>query len=152
MSDRTQKGIKMIWQSSNRAGIKIGWGKDGGPSSTVKGFFFQIKCLFSVVLLRFSDGERPVYHSHAFNAWTLFLGPGTIKEFIYTGPVLTHKSWTLKYTPCHNCHRVHSIGTTWAISVRGPWRDTWIEQRPSETVWLTHGRKVVKTAMKGPAI
>ena len=42
--------------------------KDGGPESTVWGYFLiEIKSLFTIVLLHFKNGSREAYHNHAFN-------------------------------------------------------------------------------------
>lgn len=125
---------------------------DGGRDSGVRGFFFvEIKSLFSVVLLRFNPGSREAYHSHAFNAVTWFLRGKVVEErihgdheadlsFEYTpfGPNVRPK-----FTPRENCHRVSSVGITYALSFRGPWIDTWREYRAGKFVTLTHGRKVV---------
>lgn len=48
--------------------------KDGGAESTVWAhWLIEIKGLFSVALLRFEDGTRDAFHSHAFNcvSWVL---------------------------------------------------------------------------------
>ena len=61
----------------------LSWRKDGGPKSNVTGFFIiEIKCLFSIVLLRVKGGaaERN-FHTHAFNAWTMLL-MGWATEFV----------------------------------------------------------------------
>lgn len=45
------------------------WGKDGGPESKVWGLWvLRIKTLFTVVLLKFENGTRDAYHSHAFGS------------------------------------------------------------------------------------
>ena len=41
--------------------------KDGGPDSTVWMYGIEVKWLFSILLLRFEDGSRDAYHSHAFD-------------------------------------------------------------------------------------
>lgn len=121
--------------------------KDGGPKSTVTGYWLvEIKSLFSIAILRFEDGSRDEYHSHAFNSinWVLkgrvredlidyktrFYSPGLI-------PIITRRS---------TFHRVFSFGRTWVLSFRGPWSKTWEEYDPRTTEFstLTHGRKVVK--------
>lgn len=120
------------------------WCKDGGPESTVSGFFFvEIKSLFSIVLLRFSNGSRDAYHDHAFNciSWVL---KGQLSE------LLLHSSKHIIYTPSlkpvitkrDTFHKVVSSGTTWVISFRGPWSKTWNEYHPSteEHVTLSNGR------------
>jgi hypothetical protein len=124
------------------------WAKDGGPESPVMGFFLiEVKWLFSIVLLRFSPGSRDAYHSHAFNALTWFL-KGKVIEFFANGfsrpwgPSL----WP-KWTPRDCVHKVGSVETTWALSVRGPWARTWFELRGpmKKRVDLGHGRKELST-------
>lgn len=122
------------------------YGKDGGPESTVHGFWFvEIKSLFSVALLRFSNGSREAYHSHAFNSksWVL---TGSLREEMLAGE---HKTYKPSLRPVstfrETCHRVISEGVSWVFTVRGPWSKTWYEIDPSKNTFtnLTHGRKVV---------
>ena len=127
--------------------------KDGGPLSKVWGYWLiEWKALFSVVLLRFEDGSREAYHSHAFNSvsWVL---RGCLeerrmyppKEWAVCKIVVTHFRPSLRpiITTRDNLHKVHSIGRTWVLSFRGPWADTWKEYLPDEgrTITLTHGRR-----------
>lgn len=120
--------------------------KDGGPKSTVTGYWLtEVKSLFSAVLLRFADGSRDEYHSHAFNSlnWVL---RGRVVEKCIDGeersygpsivPILTTRS---------RFHRVVSDGTTWVFSLRGPWKRFWREYDPKTKGFstLTHGRKTV---------
>ena len=120
--------------------------KDGGPLSRVTGcFLVEIKCLFSIVVLRFDDGARDAYHTHAFNAvsWVL---KGKLVEDVLDGDDYEYPaSFMPIWTPRHRFHKVISRGTTWAISFRGPWTKTWKEYLPDQQqfVTLTHGRKVV---------
>lgn len=125
--------------------------KDGGPYSTVTGYWlFEIKSLFSIALLRFDNGSRESYHSHAFNSWSWVLRGCLREEHLsdlapsavdhhYPGlrPILTRRS---------TFHRVFSIGQTWVLTFRGPWAKTWREYNPStdESTVLGHGRKVVR--------
>ena len=128
----------------------MSYGKDGGPESAVHGYWLvEIKGLFSIVLLKFEDGSRDVYHEHAFHAisWVLKgkLSEHTIgkyatgKDKLYNPrllPILTYRfTW----------HKVTSIGTTWVLSFRGPWNKTWREYIPStgQVITLTSGRKEV---------
>lgn len=130
--------------------------KDGGPKSTVTGYWLvEIKWLFSIVLLKFEDGSRDEYHTHAFNSvnWVLgpgrleeqFLGPRTKDKVLWRIPVIVRKFarsiWPI-YTRRKHFHRVVSRGTTWVFSIRGPWVKTWREYDPKtdEFVTLTHGR------------
>lgn len=50
------------------------YGKNGGPESRVWGYFLiEIKSLFSIVLLRFENGSRDAYHTHAFHCFSWLL-------------------------------------------------------------------------------
>lgn len=110
-------------------------GKDGGPESTVWGFWpIEIKSLFSVALLCFEDGSREAYHSHAFNSvsWVL---TGKLYEYKH-GDVSYGEFYTpsLKpiWTPREMFHKVSSIGRSWVLTFRGPWAKTWKEYLPLE--------------------
>ena len=138
--------------------------KDGGPESPVDGFFLcEFKSLFSIVLLRFNEGQREALHSHAFNALTWFLCGSAEEEFLSRGtlidvpksglniiknPVFKKKRYCFsvcpKLTPRHSLHRVIAEKTSWAISIRGPWSRCWTEYNPETktTVVLGHGRIV----------
>lgn len=121
--------------------------KDGGPASTVTGYWLvEIKKLFSVVLLRFDDGSRDAYHSHAFDSINWVLRGEVEEQGLFD-------SFTKRYLPSfipvitrrERFHRVVSRGTTWVFSIRGPWLDEWFEYDPKtdRTSTLTHGREVV---------
>jgi hypothetical protein len=123
--------------------------KDGGPKSTVTGYWLiELKKLFSIVLLKFEDGSRDEFHSHAFHSINFILKGKVIEEFIHgwvsRGPI--RRFWPI-LTKRSRFHRVRSDGTTWVLSFRGPWKDTWREYDPKtdEFVTLTHGRKRVST-------
>ena len=122
------------------------YAKDGGPESTVSGFFIvEIKSLFSIVLLRFEDGSRDAYHEHAFNSvsWVL---RGKLKEHHKNRlPNTTYEAgWRPVVTKRSTFHKVTSIGRTWVLSFRGPWSKTWREWVPQQGYkTLTHGRKEV---------
>lgn len=117
---------------------------DGGKDSGVTGYFIvELKSFFSIVILRFSKGTRDAYHSHAFNAFTFWL-KGSIKEH---DPLLPkpeiYKTGQFKYTPRNKMHMVEAMETTWAISIRGPWKESWYELKNGKIIELTHGRNVV---------
>lgn len=120
--------------------------KDGGPQSTVHAFWLcEIKSLFSIALLRFSDGSRDAYHSHAFDSisWVC----GRLREHhLGTGRVDHHKTslWPVM-TLRETMHKVVSQGTTWVFTLRGPWAKTWLEFDPKSGLMVTlkHGREVV---------
>lgn len=118
-------------------------GFDGGPDSTVTGYWLtEIKRLFSVVLLKFADGSRDAYHSHAFNSvnWVL---RGRVTEYERDGTVTVYGPSLLPIiTRRSTFHRVVSEGTTWVFSLRGPWKKTWEEYNPKtgEVISLTNHR------------
>ena len=119
---------------------------DGGADSGVTGYFVvEIKSLFSIVLLRFSKGTREAYHSHAFNAFTIWL-KGSIVEYDVDPhkPPKFFEAGHMKYTPRNKFHMVEALETTWALSFRGPWSNTWQEFKNGKYVTLTHGRKEVQ--------
>lgn len=122
------------------------YGKDGGPESTVHGFWLiEIKWLFSIALLRFSNGSRDSYHSHAFNSISWLL-KGRLHEHCFLGwgkiykpsikPIITRRS---------TFHKVVSEGVSWVFTIRGPWSKTWREFNPISLTYttLTNGRVVV---------
>jgi len=125
--------------------------KDGGPESTVTGYWLiEIKWLFSIVLLRFDPGSRSSYHSHAFNSISWLKGllieehlDGTTQSYT-TGllPIVTKRS---------TFHRVFSLGTSWVLSFRGPWDKSWFEWSPVSTEFteLTHGRVPMTSEANG---
>lgn len=122
------------------------YGKDGGPESTVHGFWLvEIKSLFSVALLRFSKGSRDSYHSHAFNciSWVL---SGRLKEHLLLGRDRVYEP-SLKpvFTYRDTFHRVVSEATSWVFTIRGPWAETWREYDPNIGTFttLSDGRKIV---------
>ncbi len=119
--------------------------KDGGPDSPVDGYFLiEIKSLFSIVLLRFNEGGREAFHTHAFNALTWFLA-GDMEEEDYDGRFrIYQRSLIPKYTPRSKNHRVWANRTSWCLSIRGPWSSTWTEDDETHHTVLTHGRKVVE--------
>ena len=126
--------------------------KDGGPDSPVTGLFLiEIKSLFSIVLLKFG-GMRENFHSHAFNAWTIWL-KGAVMEVIRPAsgrPTLFNlrgwKAGDIKFTSRDTMHKVLPEGTAWALSFRGPWAKTWKEYDPANDAIVTlssPGRKVL---------
>ena len=119
---------------------------DGGKKSGVTGFWFvEIKGLFSVVLLKFAEGSREVFHSHAFNAVTWFIRGRVTEHHVDGRARMWRPSFKPKYTPRSCFHKVYAEVDTYAVSFRGPWADTWKEYSPvtRRTTTLTHGRQAV---------
>jgi hypothetical protein len=128
--------------------------KDGGPESTVWAHvLFEIKALASVMLLRFENGSRDAYHSHAFNciSWVI-AGGGLLEERVeidtdrHTTSVHWYRpSWRPIVTLRSHCHKVTSRGRTWVLTFRGPWADRWTEIVPGRAapVVLENGRREV---------
>lgn len=137
-------------------GLKWHWGsKDGGPESHVYAYGLECKALFSVLVLRFENGTRDAYHSHAFNAVSWLLGSGDLHEIVKPGRQGA-LSTTTYYEPSlrpivtlrETYHQVASIGRTWVLTLRGPWVDTWTEAVANgrggyDPRTLAHGRRVV---------
>lgn len=120
-------------------------GKDGGPESTVWGFWLiEIKSLFSIALLCFENGSRDAYHSHAFNSVSWVLTGGLFEDTIqpYRRTKVYWPSLLPVITRRQEMHKVSSIGRSWVLTFRGPWRERWQEYLPLEKRLrtLTHGR------------
>lgn len=121
--------------------------KDGGPKSNVTGFWLiEAKRLLSIALLRFADGSREEYHSHAFNSLSWVIS-GHLHEQHLSGKTEPHRpSLSPVTTRRSTFHRVFSLGNTWVLTIRGPWAKDWQEYSPKDQTFITmeHGRKVVK--------
>lgn len=120
--------------------------KDGGPESNVTGFFLvEIKSLFSIVFLKFAKGRRESFHSHAFNALTLYFDACVYEEFPDGGYKYWSDGWQFKTTPRGLMHRIYAFVDSYALSFRGPWKKTWQEYNPQtkQTITLMNGRKVL---------
>ena len=128
--------------------MKLGYSKDGGPESTVDGWFFEIKSLFTIALLRFGPGSRDAFHNHAFHCVSWLLKGRLLEEHFGGGRTMHEPSFRPIHTKMDTYHKVTSIGTSWVFTLRGAWRSMWQEsvivngsfQR--ERI-LTHGRVVV---------
>lgn len=116
-------------------------GKDGGPESTVTGYWLcEFKSLFSIVLLKFEGKSREAFHTHAFNSVSWLLR-GTLYEFLRNDRLIVrNRSWRPIVTWRSTYHMVHSFGTTWVLSFRGPWSKTWKESANGREYTLTNGR------------
>lgn len=121
--------------------------KDGGPESRVWMYGLESKRFGSVLVLRFEDGSREAYHSHAFNCVSRVLSGQLVERLHGSAPVRLYYSprsgWFQTFRTTF--HKVTSLGRTWVLTFRGPWSDTWQEYLPAEQrrVTLTHGRREV---------
>jgi hypothetical protein len=87
--------------------------KDGGPKSTVTGYWLcEIKSLFSIVLLKFEDGSRDEFHDHAFNSLNWVLKGKVVEQIIDTSVHTYLPSIKPVVTLRNRFHRVLSKGTT----------------------------------------
>ena len=126
-------------------------GKDGGPESKVTGYWLiEWKKGFSIALLKFDEGSRESYHTHAFNAISWVLKGKLLEHRRYPEDKQSSREYTPSFLPFKttrdNFHRVFGIGkTSWALTFRGPWIDTWKEYLPKtkENLTLAHGRTIV---------
>ena len=115
------------------------FGKDGGEESTVWGFWLvEIKSLFSIALLRFENGSREAYHTHAFNSVSWVLS-GRLEEEIHGKGYsqLYYPSFLPVFTKRDTFHKVSSRGRSWVLTFRGPWAKTWKEYLPAESRYRT---------------
>jgi hypothetical protein len=121
--------------------------KDGGPESTVTGYWLlELKKLFSIVLLRFDDGTRDAYHDHAFNSISWVLRGKLVEYTLHGRGVRAYRpSWRPIVTTRDTFHQVVSDKRSWVISFRGPWAKQWHEWNPStgDYATLTDGREVI---------
>lgn len=118
--------------------------KDGGEDSPVDAYvLIEIKSLFSIMLLKFNRGHRDCYHSHAFHAITLPLS-GDMIEIIKNKKVRKYHNLVPKFTSRGCLHKVYAFRDSWALTLRGRWNKTWIEEDSSEGRVLTNGRKIVE--------
>lgn len=126
--------------------------KDGGQKSTVTGFWIiEWKSVFSIVILCFHKGSREAFHSHAFNAFTIWFKGCVIETTLEGDNVKLQRQFVwepirFKFTPRGLVHKVFGIAEkSYCISFRGPWAKTWKEVLPGgEIVTLAHGRVEVK--------
>ncbi len=118
---------------------------DGGKKSGVISWGIEIKWLFSIILLKFKPNFRENYHSHAFNAVTVWLKGNVLEERIMPDITMHYARGHVKYTPRENVHKIHCHSpTAWALSFRGPWSKEWSEYSMSkQRIRLTHGRKEI---------
>lgn len=117
------------------------FGKDGGPESTVWGYFLEFKRLFTVAVLRFDGASREAHHSHAFNSIS-WLFKGKLIEQHLDGTTEVHRPGLRPIiTRRSTFHKVDSVGRSWVLTFRGPWARTWQEYINGRFVTLTHGRK-----------
>lgn len=117
---------------------------DGGKDSGVTAYILiEVKSLFSIMLLHFNSGSREAFHSHAFNAITIWL-KGEVREDELEGGWKYFSAGRWKYTPRTMFHRIFASSRgAWALSFRGPWADTWQEYKNGQYLTLTHGRKEI---------
>jgi len=118
-------------------------GKDGGPESHVDGLWLlRWKAVCTVALLRFKEGSREAYHSHAFHSVSWLLR-GKLEEHRSDGHVTTYNP-SLKpiLTRRTTTHKVYGrTPTSWVLTLRGPWKNEWVEILPDRgTIQLTHNR------------
>lgn len=123
--------------------------KDGGPESKVDGYWLiEAKGWFSIALLRFGEGSRDAYHSHAFDAVSWLL-TGGLDEHVkgeecsrLYGPGSAHQD------SAGACPQGLGIcSNNWVLTFRGPWLPTWTETVAGKETVLTQGRVVVRNAL-----
>lgn len=119
--------------------------KDGGNESNVTGYWLiEIKPLFTIALLKFEQGTRDAYHSHAFNCISWLL-KGKLQENLKDDikPQIYISSLIPIITKRETFHKVFSHGTSWVLTFRGPWTKQWKEVVNDKELTLEHGRVIV---------
>lgn len=118
---------------------------DGGKDSGVTAYFLiEWKPVFSIAILHFKPGTREAYHNHAFNALTWWL-KGNVTELSLDKTERHFKpSLKPKFTPWNNFHKILAHENTYALTLRGPWYDWWMEFKDGKFTMYTHGRKEIK--------
>lgn len=126
--------------------------KDGGLDSNVTGYWLvEFKNVFSIVLLKFENGSRDAFHSHAFNCFSWLLKgmlvekhyDETTNDIIKTNIIVPSLKPFMTYKDTF--HQVTSVNTSWVLNFRGPWDKTWKEYIPKtdKLINLESGRKVL---------
>jgi hypothetical protein len=150
-----------------RAPVTWLWGsKDGGPESRVRMWGLECKAVGSILVLRFEEGTREAFHTHAFNAWSWVLSGALVEQ---TLPEKNQPLWhdllsnmdergLSQFTewagfgpslrPIHtDRRRFHKVAGgsrgAWVLSFRGPWWTGWRELDPTtgEQTKLAPGRQ-----------
>lgn len=117
--------------------------KDGGEESTVYAYWLiEIKCLFSIVLLKFEGESREAYHSHAFNSISWLLRGKLTEYFTNDTYIEYYPSIFPIITKRETFHKVSSSNNSYVLSLRGKWKNSWKESTIKDGTYnLTHGRK-----------
>lgn len=117
---------------------------DGGPRSPVEALFlFESKRFGSIALLKFNEGARAAYHTHAFNALTWFI-KGDLTEYRFEGGNHQYTRSILPKVTRRSCnHRVVAWRDSWCFTIRGPWQRTWTEDEAGKTTLFGWGRVVL---------
>lgn len=136
--------------------MKFLWGsKDGGPESRVRMWGFESKRFGSLLLLRFEEGTRESFHTHAFNAWSWVLRGALVEQTLqekgatWSPDKATWAGFGPSFRPIYtDRRRFHRVAGgrqgAWVITLRGRWWDGWREYNPvtGEQTKLTNGRQL----------
>jgi hypothetical protein len=148
-------------------GITWLWGsKDGGPESRVRMWGLECKGLGSILLLRFEEGTREAFHTHAFNAWSWVLAGVLIEQTLpeknqplwyellckmderglsqFTSWAGFGPSFRPIYTDRRRFHKVAGGSRgAWVLTFRSRWWTGWREYNPvtGQQTKLANGRK-----------
>jgi hypothetical protein len=130
--------------------VKLLWNdKDGGPESRVWCWGIESKGLGSVLLMRFAEGSREAYHTHAFNAISWVLRGCLQERPLWAAPFefRHHRAGPVPIVTKRNTfHQVHGMApNTWVLSFRGPWVNLWLELNRWGLQTLTNRRQVLRT-------
>lgn len=121
--------------------------KDGGKESRVRCWGVESKRFGSVLLLKFEEGSREAFHTHAFNSLSWVLAGGLLESNMIGEPRTYPASFVPVVTRRTTFHKVTGLKpANWVLTFRGPWVDVWREFLPrvGRFIRLTHGRKEIK--------
>ncbi len=115
----SNKWFPQLWRAVMRLLFKA---KDGGPDSTVTGYWlFESKRFGSIALMRFDGKSREAYHSHAFNSVSWLFSGVLYEEFPDGKGHPITPSWKPIVTRRETVHKVDSDKRSWVLTFRGPW-------------------------------
>lgn len=115
---------------------------EGMVQGSAEYVLIEIKSLFSIILTHLGSNGTTACHSHAFNAITVWLYGGAME--LKNGVWKAMQAGVIKYTRRSDYHKLYTLFKgSWFLTFRGPWKDTWQEERNGKMITLTHERKEV---------
>lgn len=131
--------MEMVLRFFEKVPVKV----DGMVQGSAEYVLIEIKFLFSIILTHLGPWGSTFCHSHSINAFTIWLYGGAIE--LKNGQKRYLQAGSMKLTRRSDFHKISTLARgSWFLTFRGPWVDTWQEERNGKFVTLTHGRKEVQ--------